>query len=177
MTDQGSERRTFLKQAGVGLAAPLMAQLFGIRRAVAEELSQPQADDVPTMFARLRELYLLDPEVTYLNHASIGTIPRAVQVARQRYLELCETNPWLHMWGGAWEEPREEVRRKAARLLRCTPEEITFSHNTTETFNLLAGGVAPGPRRRGPDELAQPCRGERVLGTRGRDPRFSRPPL
>ncbi len=32
--------------------------------------------------------------VTYLNHASIGTVPTAVQWAHREYLDLCETNPW-----------------------------------------------------------------------------------
>jgi selenocysteine lyase/cysteine desulfurase len=93
----------------------------------------------------LRDRYLLDPGVTYFNHGSIGTIPRVVQDARSAYLDLCETNPWLYMWGGAWEEPRELVRRKAADLLGCDAVELAFTHNTTEGFNTLAGGLALGP--------------------------------
>lgn len=131
-------RRDFLKTAGTGLAAPLLAQLLDARRAFAEKLPSGES------FGELRGTYTLSPEVTYLNHASIGTIPRPVQEVRQRYLELCETNPWLHMWGGAWEESREEVRRKAAALLRCHADEVTFSHNTTETFNVLASGLPLG---------------------------------
>jgi selenocysteine lyase/cysteine desulfurase len=91
--------------------------------------------------AQLREEYLIDPDVVYLNHASIGTIPRVVHLAQTSYLELCESNPWLYMWGGEWEEPREEVRAKAAALLRCNSREIAFTHNTTEGFNLIAQGL------------------------------------
>lgn len=92
----------------------------------------------------LREEYLLDPGVIYLNHGSIGTVPRAVHRAHRAYLELCESNPWLYMWGGAWEEPREEVRRKAARLLGAAPDEVALTHNTTEGFNILAQGLPLG---------------------------------
>jgi selenocysteine lyase/cysteine desulfurase len=49
------------------------------------------------------------------------------------------------MWGGAWEEPREIVRAKAARLLRCDPSEVALTHNTTEGFNTLARGLPLGP--------------------------------
>ena len=131
-------RRRFLGQAGTALAAPFLAQLAATRRAFAADL--PESGP----FDQLREMYSLDPGVTYLNHASIGTVPRLVQQAQQRYLELCETNPWLHMWGGAWEEPREEVRRKAAALMGCRANEVALTHNTTETFNVLASGLPLG---------------------------------
>ncbi len=48
------------------------------------------------------------------------------------------------MWGGVWEEPREEVRAKAAELLGAAPGEVAFTHNTTETFNVLAHGLPLG---------------------------------
>ncbi|MCP4656517.1 MAG: aminotransferase class V-fold PLP-dependent enzyme [bacterium] len=140
MEEHALPRRTFLKQAGIGLAAPFLAQLPDARKAFADELAATPAATAEA----LRDRYTLDPGITYLNHASIGTIPRPVQEAQRRYLELCETNPWLHMWGGAWEEPREEVRRKAAALLGCADAEVSLTHNTTETFNLLAHGLPLG---------------------------------
>jgi len=65
-------------------------------------------------------------------------------------LKVCEKNPWLYMWGGAWEAPRERVRQEAARLLGCTPGELALTHNTTEAFNLLARGL---PLKRGDEVL------------------------
>jgi len=140
MQEHAFARRTFLKQTGIGLAAPFLAQLSDARQAFADELAITPA----ATSAALRDSYTLDPGITYLNHASIGTIPRPVQEAQQRYLSLCETNPWLHMWGGAWEEPREQVRRKAAALLGCDVAAVSLTHNTTETFNLLAHGLPLG---------------------------------
>lgn len=92
----------------------------------------------------LRREYLLDPDVTYLNHASIGTVPRAVHEAHTELLRACEGNPWLHVWGGEWEQPREAVRRQAARLLGCDAGEVALTHNTTEGFNALAHGLPLG---------------------------------
>jgi kynureninase len=92
-----------------------------------------------------RKEYLLGSGVVYLNHASIGTVPKAVQEAHKTYLDLCEENPWLYMWGSAWEESREAVREKAAAFVGCEPEDLALIHNTTEGFNVLAAGLPLGP--------------------------------
>ncbi len=136
----GDSRRTFLRRAGLGvLAAPVLSQLTAARQAFADEL--PATAQAGESFTDLRSTYTLAEGTTYLNHASIGTVPRPVQDAHRRYLELCEKNPWLYMWGGEWAEPREATRRAAAGLLGCEPREVALTHNTTEAFNLLAQGL------------------------------------
>jgi selenocysteine lyase/cysteine desulfurase len=132
--------------AGVAGAAGV-GSLFGTRQAFAQELASvapPRVRNADS-FAAMRDRYMLDPGITYLNHGSIGTIPRMVHDAHVEYLRVCETNPWLYMWGGAWEQPREEVRAKMARLMGCDPTEVTLTHNTTEGFNILANGLPLGP--------------------------------
>jgi hypothetical protein len=80
-----------------------LGSLLAIEEAFAEERRKlPRA--AANGSTALRDRYMLSPEVTYLNHGSIGTIPRAVHEARAAYLEICETNPWLYMWSGAWED-------------------------------------------------------------------------
>lgn len=128
-------RRGFLRTA---TAAAMLAALGDARELYARSLDEhrvatgalPDPDD-----------YLLDPGLRYLNHGSIGTTPRVVHEARQRYLEICESNPWLYMWSEPWVEPFEEVRRRAAALLGCDDREVALTHNTTEGFNLLAHGL------------------------------------
>jgi isopenicillin-N epimerase len=141
-----TDRRQFVRSLAAGAAAgPALALLGPFRQAFARDLSGVDlASYTARSFAQLRSAYMLDPDVTYLNHASIGTMPAAVFEARARYLEVCERNPWLYMWGGVWEEPREEARAKAAALLGCRPREVTFTHNTTEAFNVLAHGLPLG---------------------------------
>ncbi|MEE8525444.1 MAG: aminotransferase class V-fold PLP-dependent enzyme [Thermoanaerobaculia bacterium] len=137
-----SSRRTFLERAALGAAAmPVVEQLLSARRVFAQELEAT----VPAASGALAtDAYTLDPGVTYLNHASIGTIPAVVQNARRRYLEICETNPWFYMWSGEWDQPRERVRGQAAELLGCDAAEVAFTHNTTEAFNVLALGLPLG---------------------------------
>ena len=140
-----THRRKFLKQLASVAGASALADLTALDRAFADEITgSARLDRGRDGFAGLRDRYLLSPDVIYFNHGSIGTIPRAVQTARAAYLDLCESNPWLYMWGGAWEEPREDVRRKAAALIGCRPEELALTHNTTEGFNTLASGLDLG---------------------------------
>lgn len=125
-----TSRRDLLK--GVGAAA-ILAEISQIRRVAAQTPTEGSAAQ-----------YSLDAGVTYLNHASIGTVPKVVQEAHRRYLELCETNPWLYMWSEPWVEPREAVRTQAANLLGCEADELAIVHNTTECFNTLAQGLPLG---------------------------------
>ena len=85
--------------------------------------------------------YTLAPGLAYLNHASIGTVPKVVQRAHREYLALCETHPSLYTWGEPWDEHREAVRADLAFWLGCTAGELAITHNTTEGFNLLASGL------------------------------------
>ena len=109
-----------------------------------EQAFAAELDDVASLsrstatWEALRERYPLGPDVVYLNHASLGTIPRAVHEACVEYMRVCEANPWLYMWGGTREEPREVVRSKAAVLFGADLDEVAITHNTTEGFNLLA---------------------------------------
>lgn len=136
-----TSRKTFIKQVAKGAAGiSFLSSLGSLNKAIGREINNLQLND----FSALKNEYMLANDITYLNHASIGTIPKAVHGARNAYLELCETNPWQYMWGDAWDEPREEVRKKTASFLNCSADEITLTHNTTETFNLLAQGLALG---------------------------------
>ncbi len=137
-----THRRAFLRQLASVAGASGLGSLLTLDDLMARELdalSRSSAGD--SSWSSLRDRYLLSPETVYFNHGSIGTIPRAVHQAQVTYLRTCEYNPWLHMWGGAWEEPREIVRQKSARLLGCQPEELALTHNTTEGFNILASGL------------------------------------
>ncbi len=140
-----THRRAFLKQLAAVAGMTQVSAMIAVDRALGRE-----ARDVasllraPRGFLELRDRYLLDPQVVYFNHGSIGTIPRSVHAAHLEYLRLCETNPWLYMWGGAWEETRELVREDAAALLGCETSEVVFTHNTTEGFNVLAHGLDLG---------------------------------
>lgn len=132
------DRRAFLSGTGIGLAT-----LLGDRSRVVAALARVgRAGSTPA--ATLLDEYLLKPGMVYLNHGSIGTIPRAVHEEHVRLLRECETNPHVHMWTDAWTEAFGRTRAAASRLLRCEPDEVAITHNTTEGFNVLAQGLPLG---------------------------------
>jgi len=132
-------RRDFLASSTV--TASLFLGIGHIREALNQSIQANQSDQEAIDFAKLAGEYSLGTEVKYLNHASIGCIPKSVQQAHTEYLKLCETNPWLHMWSDAWKQPVENTRKAAAELMGCDADQMAITHNTTEAFNLLANGL------------------------------------
>lgn len=135
-----TDRRGFLKHLTAGAALSPLMMMSGWAKLMEPDLKRISDKGIPD-----RSDYSLSRDVIYLNHGSIGTIPRIVQQARREYLDACETNPWLYMWGDAWNEAYESCRGKAANFLNADTDEISFTHNTTEVFNLLALGLPLGP--------------------------------
>jgi isopenicillin-N epimerase len=130
------DRRQFLSGTGVTLAT-----LLGDRSAFAAALGRLEPVGSEPAARALRDEYLLKPGLLYLNHGSIGTIPRVVMDEHVRRLRECETNPHAHMWTDVWTEALARTRAAAARLLHCEPDEVALTHNTTEGFNVLAQGL------------------------------------
>jgi selenocysteine lyase/cysteine desulfurase len=151
------DRRSFLAGSGVGLAS-----LLGDRSAFAGALARLAPVLSESSAKSLAEDYLLEPGLLYLNHGSIGTIPRVVHEEHVRLLRQCEKNPHIHMWGDVWVEALAKTRSAAAGLLRCEADEVALTHNTTEGFNVLAQGLPLG-------------KGDEVLFSRLNHPSASEP--
>ena len=139
-----SSRRAFVRAfATSAAAAPLLLHVDAIEDAFARA-TDGLAGAVLDPRA-LRERYMVAGHLTYLNHASIGTVPRAVHAARVDLQEVCEGNPWLYIFGGGWEAAREDVRARSAAFMGCRAGDVAITHNTTEGFNVLARGLPLGP--------------------------------
>ena len=143
MTQTNHSRRSFLRVLGAaGAGAPILARAERLDAALPPRPDHLGFDPTsPASVRRLRDSYFLSPDLVYLNHASIGTVPRPVHEAHAGYLELCETHPSLYVWGGVWREVTEDTRAAAARLLKCRPDDLAITHNTTEGFSILAQGL------------------------------------
>ena len=139
------DRRAFISGTGLGLAS-----LLGDRSVFTSALERLAPVASEPAARTLRDEYLLESGLLYLNHGSIGTIPRVVVEEHARRIRQCETNPHLHMWGDAWTEAFAATRAAAAGLLRCETDEVAITHNTTEGMNVLAQGL---PLRAGDEVL------------------------
>lgn len=132
-----TSRRDFLKTLAAGSSVSALSMLAPIEAVFQRKLIRKFKDtELPS-----KSDYSLNRNVKYLNHGSIGTIPKIVQEAHREYLSLCESNPWFYMWSGEWDEPVQNVRKKAAYFINANSDEISFPHNTTEVYNLLALGL------------------------------------
>ena len=95
----------------------------------------------------MREHFLLDPEVTFLNHGSFGATPREVLQAQQRWQLEMERNP-VHFLGRRSAALLGEARQALAATLGGSGgsgEDLVFVPNATTGVNIVARSLALSP--------------------------------
>lgn len=92
-----------------------------------------QAWEAPAL---LREQFLLDPEIAFLNHGSFGACPRPVLARQGELRTLLEQEPvsFLHRH---LSERLAESRGALAEFLGCAAEELVFQSNVTQALNVI----------------------------------------
>ena len=93
----------------------------------------------------LRDDFLLDPSVTFLNHGSFGACPRAVFERYQEWQLELERQPVLFL-ERRLEELLAEARGALGAYLRADPDDLVFVPNATAGVNVAARsiGLRPG---------------------------------
>lgn len=85
----------------------------------------------------LRDLFLLDPDVTFLNHGSFGACPRPVFEAYQRWQLALEREP-VDFLSRRADGLLAEARAALGAYLHADPESLTFVPNATAGMNTVA---------------------------------------
>ncbi|CAG1015604.1 isopenicillin-N epimerase [Anaerolineae bacterium] len=85
----------------------------------------------------MRDLFLLDPEVVFLNHGSFGACPRPVFEAYQDWQRQLERQP-VEFLGRRIEGLLEKARSDLGVFVGAKPENLTFVHNATGAINMVA---------------------------------------
>jgi cysteine desulfurase/selenocysteine lyase len=86
-----------------------------------------------------RDHFALDPELTYLNHASIGLLPIA---AREALVEFATRQAERGLLGILpYEKALPEYRARLAQFVGARPEEVAFLSNASHAANVLARGM------------------------------------
>ncbi len=94
----------------------------------------------PTM----REHFLLDPGITFLNHGSFGATPRVVLQAQQRVQLEMERNPVAFLGRGS-AALLAAARQCLAAEIGARGEDLVFVPNATTGVNIVARSLALAP--------------------------------
>jgi len=85
----------------------------------------------------LSPLFLLDPEITFLNHGSFGACPAPVFDVYQRWQRQLEARP-VEFLDRQMSERMTESRATLATFLNCPPANLVYFPNPTTALNMVA---------------------------------------
>jgi isopenicillin-N epimerase len=85
----------------------------------------------------LRDLFLLDPDVVFLNHGSFGACPRPVFEEYQRFQRELERQP-VEFLGRRVPGLLDEVAVELGTFLNADPDGLVFVPNATAGVNVVA---------------------------------------
>ena len=85
----------------------------------------------------MREHFLLDPSITFLNHGSFGACPRVVFETYQRWQLELEREP-VAFYQRRANDLLDATRERVARYLGTSPHELIFVPNATVGVNTVA---------------------------------------
>ncbi len=88
-----------------------------------------------------KSLFLLDPDITFLNHGSFGACPRPVFEIYQRWQRILENQP-VEFLGRQAAELLFKSRATLAKFLTTDPEEVVYFPNPTTAVNMVARNFA-----------------------------------
>lgn len=89
----------------------------------------------------LREEFLLDPDVTFLNHGSFGACPRAVFERYQAWQLELERQPVLFL-ARRLDELLAEARGALGAYVGADPDDLVFVPNATAGVNIAARALS-----------------------------------
>lgn len=92
----------------------------------------------------LKEHFLLDPTVTFLNHGSFGAIPRRVFNVYQNWQRELEHQP-VEFLGRRITELMSESRAALGDYLGTRADNLVYTQNVTISLNIVARSLELGP--------------------------------
>lgn len=92
----------------------------------------------------LKESFLLDPEVAFLNHGSFGATPLPVLHAYQEWQRRLERQP-VQFLAGQLPALLAEARRRLGAYLHVDGDDLAYVPNATFAVNVVARSLELGP--------------------------------
>lgn len=92
----------------------------------------------------LRDLFLLDPSIIFLNHGSFGACPRPVFEEYQRWQLELEREP-VQFLARRFDDLMRQAREALASYVHCDADDLVNVPNTTTGLNIIARSLALQP--------------------------------
>ena len=92
----------------------------------------------------LRDLFLLRPDVVFLNHGSFGACPHPVFEAYQQWQLELERQP-VEFLGRRFADLMEEARTALGSYVGADPNDLVYVPNATTAVNIVARSLPLGP--------------------------------
>src|SRR5215217_1068033 len=92
----------------------------------------------------LRQEFLIDPDVVFLNHGSFGATPEPVFAEYGRWQRELERQP-VEFLGRRAEDLLDEARAAMAAYLGCARDDLVFVPNATTGINVVAKSLPLEP--------------------------------
>lgn len=89
----------------------------------------------------MRDLFLLDPDITFLNHGSFGACPRPVYEDYQRWQMALERQP-VEFMGRQLFGLLHQARADLAALVGVSAHDLVYVPNVTVAVNMVARALA-----------------------------------
>jgi isopenicillin-N epimerase len=89
------------------------------------------------LFPSIKDLFLLDPEVVFLNHGSFGACPHPIFEVYQAWQRRLEAQPVLFL-GREFIEHDRKARQALAEYLNAATDDLVFVTNATQGVNIVA---------------------------------------
>ena len=105
------------------------------------------------------ELWLLDPQITFLNHGSFGACPRQVLETQHRWQRALERDP-VNFFLHRAEPLMLEVREALAQVMNCAAADLALISNATTGVNAVLRSLQlqPGDHLLGISQTYGACR-------------------
>lgn len=84
----------------------------------------------------MKSHFLLDPEITYLNHGSFGACPKPVFENYQQWQRELESEPVQFITKNSAHYLKES-KKALAQIVNCQPEDFFFTPNPTFAINVV----------------------------------------
>ena len=88
------------------------------------------------MFPEIKTLFMLDPEITYLNHGSYGACPKPIFNSLIKWQKKLEYEPVRHLGYDVFEY-LENSRLELSKFVGCNKDDVVFSPNPSTALNTV----------------------------------------